>query len=164
MAWTTPRTWTTGEVVTAAIMNTHVRDNLDDLDRRTTLSGNTIATAETTTSTAYADLTTSGPAVTVTVGANGRALVALYASAANTADTGAVFMSFAVSGATTIAAGDGFALAYSPPSAGTGMRASVVSLRSGLNSGSNTFTAKYRVVSGTGSWSDRKMIVIPQGS
>lgn len=28
MAWTAPRTWTTGEVVTAAIMNTHVRDNL----------------------------------------------------------------------------------------------------------------------------------------
>jgi len=27
MAWTTPRTWTTGELVTAAIMNAHVRDN-----------------------------------------------------------------------------------------------------------------------------------------
>ena len=28
MAWTDPRDWTTGEVVTAAIMTTHVRDNL----------------------------------------------------------------------------------------------------------------------------------------
>lgn len=28
MAWTAPRTWVTGEIVTAAIMNTHVRDNL----------------------------------------------------------------------------------------------------------------------------------------
>ena len=28
MAWTAPRTWVTGEVVTAALMNTHVRDNL----------------------------------------------------------------------------------------------------------------------------------------
>lgn len=27
MSWTTPRTWSTGEVVTAALMNTHVRDN-----------------------------------------------------------------------------------------------------------------------------------------
>lgn len=27
MAWTTPRTWTAGETVTAALMNTHVRDN-----------------------------------------------------------------------------------------------------------------------------------------
>lgn len=29
MAWTAPRTWTTGEIVTAAIMNVHVRDNLN---------------------------------------------------------------------------------------------------------------------------------------
>ncbi len=27
MAWTTPRTWVAGEVLTAALMNTHVRDN-----------------------------------------------------------------------------------------------------------------------------------------
>jgi len=30
MAWTTPRTWVTGEVVTAALLNTHLRDNLDE--------------------------------------------------------------------------------------------------------------------------------------
>ncbi len=34
MAWTAPRTWTPNEVVTAAIMNTHVKDNLIDLDSR----------------------------------------------------------------------------------------------------------------------------------
>lgn len=34
MAWTTPRTWTTGEIVTAAMMNTHVRDNLNALFSR----------------------------------------------------------------------------------------------------------------------------------
>src|SRR3990172_221146 len=28
MAWTAPRTWVTGEVVTAVLLNTHVRDNL----------------------------------------------------------------------------------------------------------------------------------------
>jgi hypothetical protein len=28
MAWTAPRTWVTSEMVTAALMNTHVRDNL----------------------------------------------------------------------------------------------------------------------------------------
>jgi hypothetical protein len=31
MAWTDPRTWVTSEVVTAALMNTHVRDNEDFL-------------------------------------------------------------------------------------------------------------------------------------
>lgn len=35
MAWTTPRTWVTGEIVTAALMNLHVRDNLNWIyDRR----------------------------------------------------------------------------------------------------------------------------------
>lgn len=29
--WTTPRTWTTGELVTKTIMDTHVRDNLEAL-------------------------------------------------------------------------------------------------------------------------------------
>ena len=29
MAWTTPRTWVDGELVTAALMNTHLRDNLN---------------------------------------------------------------------------------------------------------------------------------------
>jgi hypothetical protein len=28
MAWTAPRTWVAGEVVTAALLNTHLRDNL----------------------------------------------------------------------------------------------------------------------------------------
>lgn len=31
MAWTAPRTWVAGEIVTAALMNTHLRDNLNDL-------------------------------------------------------------------------------------------------------------------------------------
>lgn len=35
MAWTTPRTWVTDELVTATIMNTHVRDNLSYLKGRT---------------------------------------------------------------------------------------------------------------------------------
>ena len=29
MSWTAPRTWVAGETVTAALMNTHVRDNLN---------------------------------------------------------------------------------------------------------------------------------------
>lgn len=34
MAWTTPRTWVTGELVTASIMNTHIRDNENALAAR----------------------------------------------------------------------------------------------------------------------------------
>lgn len=31
MSWTTPRTWTTGDTITAALLNTHLRDNLNYL-------------------------------------------------------------------------------------------------------------------------------------
>lgn len=31
MAWTAPRTWVAGELVTASLMNTHLRDNLNIL-------------------------------------------------------------------------------------------------------------------------------------
>ena len=37
MAWTAPRTWVVGEVVTAAVQNTHVRDNLLYLKTHTDL-------------------------------------------------------------------------------------------------------------------------------
>ena len=33
MGYTTPKTWSSGEVVTAALMNTHVRDNFNDLSQ-----------------------------------------------------------------------------------------------------------------------------------
>lgn len=32
MAWTTPRTWVAGEVLTAALLNTHLRDNLNAIN------------------------------------------------------------------------------------------------------------------------------------
>lgn len=35
MSWTAPRTWVAGETVTAAMMNTHVRDNITELDPTT---------------------------------------------------------------------------------------------------------------------------------
>lgn len=46
MAWTTPKTWTVGEVLTAANMNVHVRDNLialRQLDARTSTGKNNAA-------------------------------------------------------------------------------------------------------------------------
>ena len=51
MAWTQPRTWVAGELVTAAIMNTHVRDELLAIEEGTvaldavTLDGQTTAPA-----------------------------------------------------------------------------------------------------------------------
>lgn len=52
MAWTAPRTWVTGELVTAALLNTHIRDNqtyikteIDKLDDCVQRDGTTVAYA-----------------------------------------------------------------------------------------------------------------------
>ena len=39
MAWVAPRTWTAGETVTAALMNQHVRDNLNALEGKAIVVG-----------------------------------------------------------------------------------------------------------------------------
>jgi hypothetical protein len=104
----------------------------------------TVATQETTSSATYTDLTTAGPAVTVTTGT--KALVILSSNMRDREDRG-WFMSYAVSGATTIAASDTTALSMVTPTQPAGIYqvsfANVVT----LTAGSNTFTAKYRTIS-----------------
>jgi hypothetical protein len=48
MAWTSPRTWVTAEVVTATLLNTHLRDNLNALMVVTTKGDIAVATAAST--------------------------------------------------------------------------------------------------------------------
>ncbi len=101
----------------------------------------TVATSETTTSTSYTDLTTAGPAVTVTTGT--KALVIVSAQVQHTIDTGDSFMAYAVSGATTTAATDTTCLVMSDVVTANPNRASAASVIT-VTAGSNTFTAKYR--------------------
>lgn len=153
MAWTAPRTWVAGEVPTAAIFNTHLRDNLLALQP----VSNTVAASQGTASTTYTDLATVGPAVTVTTGAS--ALVVLTASAANSGIQ-QNFMSFAVSGATTVAAADANGYCPSSSTATAAYQASAVIPITGLTPGSNTFTAKYRAGANTATFVNRSIIVI----
>jgi len=154
MSWSTPRTWATSEVVTAANMNTYISDNLSFL---TNFSNNTVATSETTTSTTYTDLTTSGPAVTITTGT--KVLIGYGAAISNNTASDGAGISFAVSGATTSAAAD---------SATRGLTATITSgtlntdrlgrvdMFTGLTAGSNTFTLKYRAtLGGTATFGNR---------
>ncbi len=46
MAWTAPRTWVTGETVTAALMNAHIRDNLLETSAATVTTAGDIAFAD----------------------------------------------------------------------------------------------------------------------
>ena len=177
MAWTTPRTWVAGEDLTAALQNTHVRDNFDETAPAiATVTGRLIVTdgansiterdptsdyegaSQTTTSTTYTDLATVGPAVTVTAG--GSALVMWSAELENDTAGGASFVGVAVSGATTSAAADDHAMFYRTTTAGYIIGMSYVYLQ-GLTAGSNTFTLKYRVSAGTGTFRLRRLAVIP---
>ncbi len=181
MAWTAPMTAIANSVFTAAQFNTHVRDNLlETAPAKATTNGryfvatgtNSIAerasdtafigTSETTTSTSYTDLATVGPSVTVTTGT--RAFVVVTSFANNgTAGTSNSF-AYEISGATSSAANDnhrGIYVREGNTTGVTGGRLSSASLRTGLTSGVNTFTMKYKTSAGTAEFMDRAILVFP---
>ena len=119
----------------------------------------TVLTFESTTSTSFTDLTTSGPAVTLTTGTT--ALITINSYCDN--DTGTlgnqqIHMGVAVSGATTLAASDDYSASHR-------LGPNLVSISStfkltGLTAGSNTFTTKYRVAGGNGRFQRRSITVV----
>ena len=118
----------------------------------------TVAASESTTSTSFTDLTTPGPALTVTTGT--QALVIVTVESWNTTIGNSQLADFAVSGATTRAASDLTALRSVGSDTNQSVRASAVTLVT-LTAGSNTFTVKYRVNAGTGQFVNRTLIVVP---
>lgn len=120
-----------------------------------------VATSETSTSTTYTDLATAGPAVTVTIGATGRALVIVSAQLSNVTATGFAGMGYAGSGANTIAAADTKALVVYSSGAGQYVAASAAYVEIGLTAGSTTFTAKYRQGGGTVTAVNRRIFILP---
>ena len=121
-----------------------------------------VATQETTTSASYVGLTTA-LAVTVTTGT--KALVIVSAEFRNSSAANAGYMSYAVSGATTIAASDQRCIhSYLGTTVNYQTRQSAASLLTGLTAGSNTFTTQYKTDAGTGNWLQRDITVINLGS
>lgn len=161
----TPRTWVVGEVGTAAKMN-EISSALNDLDRRTSPTGAVVATFESTGSTSYTNLATAGPAVTVTIGSTGKALVAMHSAMSNSASNVASYFSFALSGANTVAAADTTAIGFTSTAGFSGIRCGTTQLLTGLNAGSTTVTAKYRQDPGAGvaNFVDRRISCTPLGS
>jgi hypothetical protein len=166
MGWTDPSShvYVVGEVVTAATLNTFVKDNLIDLDRRSSFVGGAVESQESTSSTAYTDLATVGPTVSVDVGQSGQLLVHVYASLSNNVANNAAHMSYAISGATAFGAGDGISIAYTPGADFRGARIGATFHHFGLNPGVHTVTAKYRVAGGTGQIGSRRIMVVPFGA
>ena len=122
----------------------------------------TVATQQTTTSTNYTDLATSGPAVTVTTGT--KVLVIISAGEIrNQNSSGECDMSFAVSGATTVAAADATSVGITSAASNETFRPTGAFIIT-VTAGSNTFTAKYRVGGGTGVFANRRISVVNLGS
>jgi hypothetical protein len=123
-----------------------------------------IDTSETTNSTTYADLATTGPsAASVTIGSSGAALVTVTGHVQPPASNTTAFMSFAATGAMAVAAVDTQALVRDfGSSGGTGfVQASATFYVTGLTPGTYTFTAKYRTTGGTATFANRNIIVQP---
>lgn len=177
MAWSTPLTAVANVSLTAVQWNASVRDNLNETAPAKATAGgrlivttaaNAIAerdvvtafvgTSETSASTGYVDLTTPGPAATVTTGTKGLVSVGCYMS--NATAGARPWMSHAISGASTAAGSDSYAAIFTSSAANELYGASQLTLWSTLTAGSNIFTAKYRVSSGTGSWAQRRIIVV----
>lgn len=107
----------------------------------------------------YIDLTTAGPAVTLT--ANTSVLVLVSCETTKTTTGGTSYMSFALSGANTLAASDTNCTAVSSSLAGGVYSLSGSMIITGLTPGSTTFTAKYKSDSGTFGFANRRIVVIP---
>ena len=121
-----------------------------------------VATNQNTNSATYTDLATAGPAVTITTGTKALVIV----TALQFPEPSRIgYMSYAVSGATTIAANDAVANIVRSPAAGDNDdRHSAVSRLTTLTAGSNTFTAKYKSSAGFARYIDREICVIDLGS
>lgn len=101
--WTTPRTWVTNELVTAPLMNTHLRDNLDYLFTRPRDVDNVNSAGNySTTSTTFADVSTSELALTLTT-TGGRVLVGFTGSVYVVATAVRVYFNVAIDGTTQVA-------------------------------------------------------------
>lgn len=164
-----------GASVLAADFNTFVRDNLNQTAPAiaTSVSSwfphsgvNTLAErfptqnnatgASTTTSTTYGNLA-DGITTSVTVNTGTMAAVLLYTNLNNSAGGNRTWCAFDISGATTRAADDTRSVDHSQAG---GMRWGATFIET-LNAGSNTFTMRYRVTAGTGTFSARRIGVIP---
>lgn len=122
-------------------------------------SQSTVATDEGTATTTYVDLATVGPSVSV-ASTGTVAWVWVSSQLYSTAAGGGSVMSFAISGATTLAAADANACGETG-SAGVAFAFKFGELtRVAINAGTNLYTAKYRAdTTGTMHAKNRKIIV-----
>ena len=174
MTWSTLPAYSNGNALTAAEL-TAIKDNINEsapakattqgywfisgssansINERAILQS-TILTQETSTRTTYGNITTTGPTVTITTGTQAiiSATAQMYSSGGDN-----MYMSYEISGATTEASDDDRALSYQA-GAGDQIRATCTTLQT-LTAGSNVFKAEYKTSASTGTWDDRRILVM----
>lgn len=170
MAWTTPMTFSDGNALTAAQLNTYLRDNLMEtmtakatpqpplqpggmfivdaanhiVERRAAFAR--LDTQGVTSSGTLTDLADVGPSVTLETGSS--AFVMANARVWNDNGEQSVF-SYGVTGDTTITASDDWAFVMDGVQTAAGTitntwHGGLFDFQTGLNPGTNTFTMKYR--------------------
>ncbi len=185
MAYTVARTWVTAETVTAALLNTHLRDNMNaTAPGIASAAGNLIVTDGTnsivqrtpaqaadngsgtltnTSSLTLANLTGGTPfsgEVEVTVTTGTKAFVLFAARLRNDTVDQSVTLGYSVSGASTVSASFDRSLSFQSPTAGADFEAATFYFQS-LTAGSNTFTLEARVTANEGTINDPRIAVLP---
>lgn len=179
MTWTAMPTFTDGSVLTGSQLNILVANlnetaaakasgsnqiivttGVNSLAVRVPTQASVVTGVETTTSTTYTSaLTTPGPAVTVTTGTKAIVMIAAICRCGTAAI--AAHASYAVSGATAIAADDQFGCYFMGGSVSSSSRIGASSMQT-LTAGSNTFTMAYKSGgAATAGFDARSIIVIP---
>ncbi len=162
-------------MLTAAQLNQQIRDNMNESPvASASLTGqywcatgttagalrrvdqDSITSSNNYTSTSYGDTTAAGPTVSATTGA--RALVGLAAAINNSVSGQDTFMSFEVSGATSVSPSDTRAISVTSTSVA---RIGATFFLTSLTAGSNTFQCKYKVSGNTGTYAGRSIYVVP---
>lgn len=121
---------------------------------RTTSAGSTTSGSYTST---LSGSPGTNPSVTLTTGTTALVTISVYCYA-NIAGAGPI-TSFAVSGASTIAALDAFSATFDPSTGNYGNTVSYTGIVSGLTAGANTFTMQYRAGSNTCTFARRSITV-----
>jgi hypothetical protein len=172
-------TFVAGNVLTAAQLNTHLRDNMLEtapgrassansifvsqspfrIEERTIKAGR-VATSQSTTTSSYSDLATVGPSVTCTTGTS--AIIYLNSTITPAVTDTGCGMSFAVTGDSNRSAQDKEAILIDGTIGGNAVRVGTNIFITDLTPGVNVFTAKYKS-SGSNSttFNDRFLGVLP---
>lgn len=181
MTWTAPMTWIDGATLTAAQLNTNLRDNfLEQIPAKSTNNGGAgagyftiagphslrergvaikeLSSSQSTTSNKYTDLSSFGPSVSAIT--TTKALVMYSADSSSNTNGKLPRCSVEVSGATVIGANDKNAIfiytaANAPVTLGNWL------YFNDLTPGLNIFTMKYAASEGTATFSNRRLHVFP---